>query len=1206
MDLPHGTVRSVGHSRSHFSIHSGRPTLGQLTSQLNRGFHRAAMRATSEAVRNLGANFICFDGGVLAPAAAPDAACAAEANILYGLVGPDAVDGAVIWSSALDWDVGAAGIEAFCRRFTEIPVVSVGRAFDGIPSILVDNYEGMRAAVTHLIERHGYRRVAFLRGPEGAREADLRFRAYCDALADHDIPFEANLVAGPTNWERSDGPVAIRELLDLRGLRAGIDMQAIVSVGDDMACGVLETLQARGIRVPEDVAVIGFNDDDEGRAILPALTTVRQPVERMGRTAVTTLMALLSGRIVPGVVTLPLELVVRRSCGCLSPSVIEAAAHRSETADPLAHQMAQVAGAGADIDEMARLVDGFLNDVAGRAPGAFLADLNGFLQRHALGGRDVSHWHQVLSLMRRDLSSRLPRASIPAAEDRWQQARVLVGETAAQARAYQRFRAEQDSRLLGDFSQRIQTASDREALMQTLAAELPGLGVPACYLALHENRQEPQGAARLLFAFDRTGRRDIESNEAVFPAPRLLPAGFLPCDVPHNLVTLPLYFQQHQIGFLLLTADARGLAFSETLREQISSALAALFLREDLRRALQEAEEANNLKSRFLATVSHELRTPLSLITGTIEMMMRDQGTAALPAAHMEDLANIGASAQHLSRLIGDVLDLASSQAGELRLVLEPLTIEEVLRDVARLAEPLARGKGLRWRAEIPRSLPTVSGDRTRLRQVALNLVSNAIKFTEHGEVSLAAVALPDAVMVTVSDTGMGIPVEEQEAIFDEFRRSGRTTESGYGGMGLGLAISRRLVDLHGGHIGVHSSGEDGSGSTFFFSLPALAAEPCDAILPPADRSGKVLLLSERSGGSGRLREYLGGRGFDIEDLNVCDCPDWLDRIVTAPPGAVLLDYEPAAERGWELMRALKLNPVTRDVPVVFYTLSDTQNCGAILELDYLAKPAGRAALGEAMERQGIHPGECSEGRSILVVDDDPNILELHGRMVRSHLPDCLVLRAGHGREAVRIMARERPDLVLLDLMMPEMDGFDVLEAMREREETRRIPVIVLTAQILTAADMARLQRGVAAVLGKGLFTRDEVLTQVETALARSKRLGAEAQRVVRQAMAYIHEHYAEPVSREDLARHVAVSERYLTRCFQQEAGIAPITYLTRYRVKRARELLTREDLSITEVALGVGFSDSGYFSRVFRDEVGISPTAFQRGEHPTKTNIRS
>ena len=184
-------------------------------------------------------------------------------------------------------------MEAFCRRFTQIPVVSVGHAFDSIPSILVDNYQGMREAISHLIAHHGYRRIAFLRGPEGAREAELRFRAYCDALAGYGIPLVPQLISGPTNWDRSDGPVAVQEFLDTRGLAPGVDFQAIVSVGDDMACGVLETLQVRSIRVPDTVAVVGFNDDDEGRAILPALTTVRQPVESMARAAVAALMALL-------------------------------------------------------------------------------------------------------------------------------------------------------------------------------------------------------------------------------------------------------------------------------------------------------------------------------------------------------------------------------------------------------------------------------------------------------------------------------------------------------------------------------------------------------------------------------------------------------------------------------------------------------------------------------------------------------------------------------------------------------------------------------------------------------------------------------------------------------------------------------------------------------------------------------------------------
>jgi YesN/AraC family two-component response regulator len=249
------------------------------------------------------------------------------------------------------------------------------------------------------------------------------------------------------------------------------------------------------------------------------------------------------------------------------------------------------------------------------------------------------------------------------------------------------------------------------------------------------------------------------------------------------------------------------------------------------------------------------------------------------------------------------------------------------------------------------------------------------------------------------------------------------------------------------------------------------------------------------------------------------------------------------------------------------------------------------------MERQGMTPGECREGRTILVVDDEPSILALHARVVQLHVPECRVLTARNGREALAVMAQERPDLVLLDLMMPELDGFGVLEAMREREMMRDVPVIVLTAQILTGPDMARLQHGVAAVLGKGLFSANEVLTQVEATLARSKRLGSEAQRVARQTMAYIHEHYAEPISREDLAGRVGLSERHLNRCFRQEMGMPTMTYLNRYRVMQAKTLLAKGDQCVTAVALAVGFSDSNYFGRVFRQEVGVSPSAYQRGE---------
>jgi YesN/AraC family two-component response regulator len=266
-----------------------------------------------------------------------------------------------------------------------------------------------------------------------------------------------------------------------------------------------------------------------------------------------------------------------------------------------------------------------------------------------------------------------------------------------------------------------------------------------------------------------------------------------------------------------------------------------------------------------------------------------------------------------------------------------------------------------------------------------------------------------------------------------------------------------------------------------------------------------------------------------------------------------------------------------------------------VLEFDYLTKPIELADLTRALDQQWLVADAGQDARKILVVDDDPDTLEMHARIVQAHLPAHRVVTARNGLEALEALQQERIDLVLLDLIMPELDGFAVLEAMRENEATREIPVIVLTGQVLAERDMARLNRGVATVLSKGLFSLEETLDHVDATLERSCRLSTEAQRLVRQAMAYIHEHFADSVSRTDLAQHVALSEDYLTACFRKELGVTPIAYLNRYRVLQARQLLTTTDKSVTEIALDVGFSDSGYFSRVFRREVGLSPEAYRQ-----------
>jgi DNA-binding response OmpR family regulator len=452
------------------------------------------------------------------------------------------------------------------------------------------------------------------------------------------------------------------------------------------------------------------------------------------------------------------------------------------------------------------------------------------------------------------------------------------------------------------------------------------------------------------------------------------------------------------------------------------------------------------------------------------------------------------------------------------------------------------------------------------------------------------------SVIVSVSDTGLGIPLEDQQAIFDEFQQSKRTTARGFGGLGLGLSICKRLVEMHGGEIGVTSSGEEGSGSTFYFSLPGIESSGPVVDVAPSETNGKhILLLVKELPGGEQMQSYLAQQGFQVDIHIVGHNEDWLDWLKPDYPDKVVIDLGLTSERGWEILKVLKENSATRDIPVLFFSLETARDSGAFLDLNILTKPLNTAELAEELVAQGLVTDESTqnETRSILIVDDDPDILELHTRILESMASGYRILQAHDGREALATAHKEHPALILLDLMMPGMDGFTVLETMQSEETLRSIPIIVVTSQVLTEEDMARLNCGVVSVLNKGVFTSQETLEHVSTALSRKHRPGTETQRMVFKAMTFIHTHYQENISRSDIANYVGVSERHLARCFQQEVGMALITYLNRFRVKVARLLLDTGRMSITKVAMEVGFSTGGYFTRVFREEEGLSPREY-------------
>lgn len=1062
--------------------------------------------------------------------------------------------------------------------------------------VAVDNAGGIRQAFEHLFE-HGHRRIAFVAGKSGrGGDSAERLAAYREALRSAALEEDERLIAFGEH-RRDGGRIAMQRIL-----ASGARFSGLLASNDLSGLGAMEVLKESGLRVPEDVAVIGFDDILEARSQVPPLTTVRHPTFTLGYRAVLSVLEAIRGeRSGESSARVETQLIVRQSCGCRlgdaralpfdHPQPEELGAIRPL----LAHEMAEAAFAEGrhtrreDIRALClNLVEALVSSMARADPACFNDELQRLLGWLETQAEDANAWHAAVSALHGGLPGligALPGSNRDMADELIDGAHLAIAALAQRQTTGALVRHMATSNRLGLMTSQLLAALDVSESASILANHLPHLGIQHALVVIYSSQEDdPFSRSEILLDVGFEGG----SAQRQFMTREFPPGWLYPDDPAPQLAILPLVVDESTKGYVAF--GARDLEPCAAVVHNLGSALRNSRLYREALEGRQLAEQANRLKTRFLSMVSHELRTPLSLIVGLSEMVLREQSD--LPGAARRDLGQISTSAQHLSRLINDVLDLASSEAGQLRILREPLELVEVLRVAAKIGEQLAREKGLAWQADLPQLGPWVLGDRTRLRQVTLNLISNAVKFTPAGRVVLAVEVADQRVTVSVSDTGVGVPPAEQDAIFEEFHRSERSVDSGFGGLGLGLTISRQLVEQHGGSIGVHSPGTLGQGSTFFFTLPIISAGGLqgDLATPLASQGNVVMVLSEGSDATDQLCANLRERGFEVEICRVDRDPAWLANVTSCLPGALILEERLAVQQGWTIIGMLKRQPATENIPVVAYSLDIDRDQGELMELNYLHKPLRPTQLAAELARYcGI--GEAPS--TVLIVDDDPGILDMHRRLVEQG--GYRALTARNGLEALEVLERTRPDLILLDLMMPEMDGFAVLDALREREGLRDIPVIILTGRVLSEADLERCNRGVAAILGKGLFSADETINHIELALARQQSLGRVTQRLVRKAMGCIHTHYAEPLSREQIAGHVGISPDYLTDCFRQELGITPITYLRRYRIHQACELLSATDLSITQVALDVGFSDGAHFTRTFQRELGVTPRAYRR-----------
>jgi len=576
-------------------------------------------------------------------------------------------------------------------------------------------------------------------------------------------------------------------------------------------------------------------------------------------------------------------------------------------------------------------------------------------------------------------------------------------------------------------------------------------------------------------------------------------------------VYVPLVVRDQVLGMLALAQPEGHLTeemdFIEIVGANLSVALENAWLYQDAVETTEKLKEMDRLKSQFLANMSHELRTPLNSIIGFSRVILKGID-GPLTDMQRTDLQAIHESGKHLLNLINDILDISKIQAGKMELSFEDVDVHEIIKGVMSTAIALVKDKNIELQQSIPPDLPTIRGDARRIRQMLLNLVGNAAKFTKEGFIRVEAhstgsgqaQAGPAEVVISVVDSGLGIPEKRLGAIFEEFTQVDGSSTRSTGGTGLGLSITRQFVEMHGGRIWVKSIPD--VGSTFTVALPVEGpSEPSEEAeeedgLPGDWVTGKkeqpepvtlnlesgqrlVLCVDDDEGVIRLFRRYLGKQGYRIVGLT--DGTTVVEQARQLKPFAITLDVMMPDKDGWHVIQELKADPETHDIPVIMCTIVGEKEHGLSLgACDYLVKPILEDDLVMALKRLDEKEGH----QRVLVVDDQPEDRKLLRRIIESQ-EGYEVVEASSGQEAIRLIRQIRPHIIILDLMMPQVDGFAVLESVKADKSTRSIPIIVVTAKELTQEERDLLNRRVESLLKKGIFEQQELLADVAAALER-------------------------------------------------------------------------------------------------------------------------
>jgi PAS domain S-box-containing protein len=616
---------------------TSRPTIGALLSIADP--HQPLWVGAVDAALAHDANLICFVGGTIPASGQPQVTFyfphTLPSTSFFELVDETNLDGLITWAGSgvgLGMHLNNAQMNQFIARYRSLPIVNYEGYIEGIPSITTDTYLGMCELMTHIIDVHACFRIAFIRGPAQHMESEERYRAYLDTLGRYGIPVTPALISPPSGWGQESGAQMIGILLDERGLRVGVDIDAVVTSEIEYAIGVLQELQSRGASVPDQVILASFNDRIEAQISDPPITAMKKPFYEAGITAVNAVLELIQGKPIPDKISTSPRLVIRRSCGCWAlPKLIAGsgasreAPHSSDqrldesavtlradlveqllrlsSLEPARSRAARLASALADI-----LVAPTPSD-AERRQSDFWNILEATLPEHSAKER-LAQWHGMIAELFHYLDTSLKHSLLPDSDSNqfWRQVRIIVGQELQRAEVALRTDLVEDSRKLLAISQEMMSTQDVAHLLDILALRLPELGISGCYLSLYEDLLTSNASqvtpewSRLALALQGGQRITLEPPAQRFRSRRLVPDGLLPVDHAYALIATPLHFGQHMFGFVLFQVGPHNGRLYLLLAQEISSALQSVFLLRDYQQSEHARRES---EARMRTLIEH-------------------------------------------------------------------------------------------------------------------------------------------------------------------------------------------------------------------------------------------------------------------------------------------------------------------------------------------------------------------------------------------------------------------------------------------------------------------------------------------------------------------------------------------------------------------------------------------------------------------------